>query len=380
MYFLIGGIKLKDPRVNKLANMLVNYSTELKKGDKVLIEVTGNHPYIITELIKETYKVGAQPFVQLNNPLVERALITGYTEEQLDYLAAHDAKRMRDMQAYIGIRAGENSFELSDVPTDKMQLYMSNYSKLVHGKIRVPDTRWVVLRYPCASMAQQANMSQEAFEDFYFDVCTMDYEKMSKAMDALVKRMENTKQVRLTGINTDISFSIEGLPAIKCDGKLNVPDGEVFTAPVRDSVNGIITYNTPSLYMGKEYNNICLEFKDGKIIKATANDTKGINEIFDTDEGARYVGEFAIGVNPYINKPMLDILFDEKIAGSFHFTPGKAYDECNNGNTSAIHWDLVFMQTPEYGGGEMYFDGELVRKDGLFVVEDLLCLNPDNLK
>lgn len=360
--------------------MLVNYSTELKAGDKVLIEVTGNHPDIITELIKETYKVGAQPFVQLNNSVIERALITGYTKEQIDYLAQHDAKRMRDMQAYIGIRAGENSFELSDVPTDKMQQYMSNYSKLVHGQIRVPETRWVVLRYPCASMAQQANMSQEAFEDFYFDVCTMDYDKMSKAMDALVKRMENTKQVRITGVNTDLSFSIEGLPAIKCDGKLNVPDGEVFSAPVRDSVNGVITYNTPSLYMGKEYNNICLEFKNGKIVKATANDTKGINEIFDTDEGARYVGEFAIGVNPYITKPMLDILFDEKIAGSFHFTPGKAYDECNNGNKSAIHWDLVFIQTPEYGGGEMYFDGELVRKDGLFVVEDLLCLNPDNLK
>ncbi|MDY5731506.1 MAG: aminopeptidase [Eubacteriales bacterium] len=371
---------MKDPRVQKLAHMLINYSTELKAGEKVLIEVTGYHTEIVSALVEEAYKVGALPFVQVNHQSIQRALIAGATDEQLAFLAKHDAERMRNMQAYIGIRGDNNLYELSDVPAAQMQKYLSLYSKEVHGKIRVPQTRWVVLRYPNDSMAQSAKMSTEQFTDFYFDVCTMDYEKMSKAMDALVARMEATKEVRLVAKDTDLTFRIEGLPVVKCDGKLNIPDGEVFTAPVKDSVNGVITYNTPSLYMGKEYNNISLTFENGKIVKATANDTEGINKVFDTDEGARYVGEFAIGVNPYVLEPMLDTLFDEKIMGSIHFTPGSSYDNCYNGNKSAVHWDLVLIQTKAYGGGEIYFDGELIRKDGYFVPAELQCLNPENLK
>lgn len=268
---------------------------------------------------------------------------------------------------------------MSDVPAEQMKKYSSIYSHNVHGKIRVPETKWVVLRYPNNSMAQQAKMSTEAFEDFYFNVCTLDYAKMSAAMDKLVAKMEKTDKVHIVGPGTDITFSIKGLPAIKCDGKLNIPDGEVFSAPVKNSVNGRITYNTPSLYMGKEYKDVSLLFKDGKIIEATANETESLNKVLDTDEGARYVGEFAIGVNPYVDFPMLDILFDEKIKGSIHFTPGNSYDECDNGNKSAVHWDLVLRQTKENGGGEIYFDDELIRKDGLFVSEDLKCLNPENL-
>jgi aminopeptidase len=229
-------------------------------------------------------------------------------------------------------------------------------------------------------MAQMANMSNEQFEDFYFSVCNLDYSKMSKAMDPLAELMNKTDNVKIKGIGTDLSFSIKGLPAIKCDGEFNIPDGEVYSAPVKDSVNGYITYNTPSEYQGYTYENIRLEFKQGKIIRATANDAKRINKVFDTDEGARYVGEFAIGVNPYITKPMKDTLFDEKIMGSFHFTPGSCYDECSNGNESAIHWDLVSIQTPEYGGGEIWFDDVLVRKNGKFVLPGLEVLNPENLK
>ena len=250
----------------------------------------------------------------------------------------------------------------------------------VHSNIRVPDTKWVVLRYPVPSMAQQAGMSTEAFEDHYFNVCNLDYGKMSRAMDHLVDRLKKTDKVHIVGEGTDLTFSIKGQPAIKCAGELNIPDGEVFSAPLRESVNGVLHYNTPSLYQGRTYENIRLVFKDGKIVEATGSDTKRINEIFDTDPGARFIGEFAIGVNPYITSAIKDTLFDEKIAGSFHFTPGNCYDECPNGNKSAIHWDLVCIQTPEYGGGEMYFDGELVRKDGLFVAEELKCLNPEALK
>ena len=334
----------------------------------------------VVALVREVYAAGGRPFVDIKDPAVNRALMQGATEEQLRLMAQVESLRMENMQAYIGIRAGDNMMETGDVPGDRQQLYARLFSHPVHSLIRVPHTKWVVLRYPTPSMAQAANMSTEAFEDHYFDVCNLDYAKMSRAMDALVARMEKAERVRIVGPGTDLTFSIQGMPAIKCDGRLNIPDGEVFTAPVRDSVNGTLTYNAPSLYQGTTFENVRLTFKDGKIIEATANDTEKVNRIFDTDEGARYVGEFAIGVNPYITQAIKDTLFDEKIAGSFHFTPGNCYDECPNGNKSAIHWDLVCIQTPEYGGGEMYFDGELIRKDGLFLPADLRCLNPDALK
>ncbi len=371
---------MKDPRMIQLAHNLVNYSCNVQKGEKVLIECTGVPEEFAAAIVNAVYNAGGIPLVNLKSPRVERAMAMGYTREHLELMAKYDTLRMKDCQAYIGVRAGDNSFESSDVPGAILSLYSKHYVQPVHSNIRVPDTKWVVLRYPVPSMAQQAGMSTEAFEDHYFNVCNLDYGKMSRAMDHLVDRMQKTDKVHIVGAGTDLTFSIKGQPAIKCAGELNIPDGEVFTAPIRDSVNGVLHYNTPSLYHGRTYENIRLTFKDGKIIEATGSDTKRLNEIFDTDEGARYIGEFAIGVNPYITSAIKDTLFDEKIAGSFHFTPGNCYDECPNGNKSAIHWDLVCIQTPEYGGGEMYFDGELVRKDGLFVVEDLKCLNPDALK
>ena len=285
---------------------------------------------------------------------------------------------MKQMDAYIAIRAGNNSAELSDVSEDNIKL--AGVLSRVVTDYRVNKTKWVILRYPNNSMAQLANMSLEAFEDFYFNVCTLDYSKMSRAMDSLKALMDKTDKVRLVAQNTDLTFSIKGIPAIKCDGERNIPDGEVYTAPVRDSINGKISYNTPSEYQGFKYENISFEIENGKIVKATANNEERINNLLDTDEGARYFGEFAIGVNPFVLEPMLDILFDEKIAGSFHLTPGMAYEDANNGNKSAIHWDLVMIQRPEYGGGEIWFDDKLIRKDGMFVIDELKCLNPENLK
>lgn len=269
---------------------------------------------------------------------------------------------------------------MADVPEENMKLYNALYSHPVHSEERVKRTKWVVLRYPNASMAQLANTSTEAFEDFYFDVCNLDYSKMDRAQDPLAELMRNTDKVRIVGPGTDLSFSIKNIGAEKCSGQKNIPDGEVYTAPVRDSVNGTIAYNTPTLYNGVTFENIKFRFENGKIVEATGSDTKRLNEILDSDEGARYIGEFAIGFNPYILTPMKDILFDEKIAGSLHFTPGQAYDVTDNGNRSSIHWDLVLIQRPEYGGGEIYFDDRLIRKDGLFVIPELEALNPENLK
>ncbi len=371
---------MQDLRVNQLAKNLINYSCKLKKGEKVLIEAKGIDYMLVNALVKEAYKVGAYPFVEIYDNRVTRELMLGNSVELAKLKAKFDSARMSEMDAYIGIRGGENCNELSDVPEDKAKIESEYYSHPVHHEIRVKKTKWVVLRYPNQGMAQQAGMSTDAFEEFYFNVCNLDYSKMDKAMDALAARLNKADKVHIIAKDTDITFSIKGIGSKKCSGRCNIPDGEIYTAPVKDSVNGVITYNAPSVENGFKFENVSLTFKDGKIIKATANDNQKVNAIFDTDEGARYVGEFAFGVNPYINKPMGDILFDEKISGSIHFTPGCCYDDCYNGNVSAVHWDLVQIQTKEYGGGEIYLDGELIRKDGLFVPSDLQCLNPENLK
>lgn len=368
-----------DERINKLAKNLINYSCKLKKGEKVLIYSDGfaDMP-LVRALVKEAYKVSAMPFIDINYNCVEREILMGLTSEHATLMANFDAMKMEAMDAYIGIRTQDNTSELSDVPTENMKTYASIYKKRVHNEIRL-SKKWVVLKYPTPNMAQSAGSSLEAFEDFYYKVCNLDYSRMSKAMDNLVTLMNKTDKVRIIAQNTDLSFSIKDIPAIKCAGEMNIPDGEVYSAPVKNSVNGYITYNTPSEYQGFTYENVRLEFENGKIITATANNTEKINAVFDTDDGARYVGEFAIGVNPYITKPMNNILFDEKIMGSIHFTPGACYDDANNGNKSSVHWDLVLIQTKEFGGGEIYFDDILIRKDGQFIIDELKCLNPDNL-
>lgn len=368
-----------DERFIKLAENIVNYSCKIKKGEKVLIGCGGfSGMPLVQAVIRQVYKVGAYPYVEFTPNVIQRELLKGASKEQYEFLARVDAEKMAGMDAYIGIGCQDNTSELADVPSDKMNIYGEYYSKPVHHNIRLKK-KWVVLRYPTNSMAQSASTSLEAFEDFYFKVCNLDYGKMSKAMDNLVELMNKTDKVRIVGKGTDLSFSIKDIPAIKCAGEMNIPDGEVYTAPVKNSVNGTISYNTPTEYQGVSFDNVKLTFENGKIVSAEANDTVRVNEIFDTDEGARYVGEFAIGVNPYITKAMKNILFDEKIRGSIHFTPGNAYDDADNGNRSAIHWDLVMIQTEEYGGGEIYFDDVLVRKNGVFVVPELLCLNPENL-
>ena len=372
---------MTDPRYKELAYNLINYSVGLQKGENVLINITGNEIDLGRELIDAAYRAGGQPFLQLESSPLQRKWLMQVSDEQLKMQAAWEAERMKQMQAYIGIRIKDNSFVLSDVPSAKMGQFEKLLQKPVHSDIRVPKTKWVILRYPNDSMAQEAKMSTESFADFYFNVCNLDYAKMSRAMTPLKELMERTDKVEIKAPNIDLSFSIKGINAIKCDGKCNIPDGEVYTAPVKNSVEGYITYNTGSMYQGKMFSNIRLEFSEGKIVKASCdNDNEALNHIFDTDEGARYVGEFSFGLNPYILYPINDILFDEKIAGSIHFTPGCCYDEADNGNNSAVHWDLVSVHRPEFGGGEIYFDGELIRKDGIFVKPELEGLNPENLK
>ncbi|HPE89622.1 MAG TPA: aminopeptidase [Spirochaetales bacterium] len=368
-----------DSRLEKLAKILVNYSVAVKPGENVLVQDTGVEPAFDRALVKAIHEAGGRAFVSLRDKALDRALLRDAPPEQVELQARFERERMDEMDCFIGFNAWRNLSSWSDLSGGELDLYNKNIWKKVHIESRLPGTRWVVLRFPTAAMAQMAAMSEEAFEDFFFDVCTMDYARMSKAMDPLVSYLAKTDKVRIVGPGTELSFSIKGLPPIKCDGSMNIPDGEVYTAPVKGSVNGVIQYNTPSEHEGFTYENIRFEFKDGKIVKATSNDNERLNRVLDTDEGARYVGEFAFGVNPYITRAMKETLFDEKISGSIHFTPGNSYDDCFNGNRSAVHWDLVLIQTPEFGGGEIWLDGRLVRKDGLFVVPELEGLNPKNL-
>jgi aminopeptidase len=369
-----------DPRIKKLAHILVNYSIRAKPGDKVLVQDANLEIEFVRALVEAIHDAGALPFATIRDRSLDRALFRRATDAQFELQAKFEADRMRDMDCYIGFTSMRNQFAWADFPPDRLDAYNRIVYNRVHMEIRIPDTRWVVLRYPSAAFAQLASMSEEAFEDWYFEVCTMDYATMSSAMDPLVAIMAKTDRVRLVGPGTDLSFSIKGLPPIKCDGTMNIPDGEVYTAPVRESVNGVISYNTPAERDGFTFDSIRFEFEKGRIVRATANDDERVNRILDIDAGARYVGEFAIGVNPFIKKPMKETLFDEKISGSIHFTPGNSYDDCFNGNRSALHWDLVLIQTREWGGGEIWFDDRLVRKDGLFVVPELEGLNPERLR
>jgi aminopeptidase len=368
---------MTDPRYTKLARLLIGYSTEVRQGETILLDMIDVPDDFSIELVRAARAVGANPLIEVRHTRLSREVVLGTNEHHAELVRDIEMFRMRKVQAYIAVRGSFNANENADVPAERMALYTKTLRPVLN--YRVNKTRWAVLRWPSPSMAQAANMSTEAFENFYFDVCTMDYRKMAKAMLPLEERMKRADRVHLKGPGTDLKFSIKGIGAKSCNGKLNIPDGEVFSCPVKKSVEGTIQFNTPTLYSGTRFENVRLVFEKGKVVNAVANNSKRLNEILDTDAGARYIGEFALGFNPHIENPMCDILFDEKIAGSLHFTPGQAYEIADNGNRSAVHWDMVLIQRPEWGGGEIWFDGELIRKDGVFMPKDLRPLNPDHL-
>lgn len=368
---------MSDPRYDSLAKVLVSHSTKPKKGERVMIDVSETPEEFVIALIRAVRAAKAEPFVVIHSNRVSRELALGVTATQASTMAEIDLARLKKMQAYIAVRGSHNIAEMADVPQEKSALLSSKLRPALD--YRINKTRWVVLRWPTASMAQQAQMSSEAFADFFFRVCTLDYSKMIPGMKALKALMDRTDRVEITGPGTDLRFSIKGIGSVICGGEHNIPDGEVFSCPVKESVEGYVTFNAPTLNRGIAFDNVRLEFSKGKVVKASANNTKALNEILDTDAGARFIGEFSLGFNPHILHPMRDILFDEKIAGSFHFTPGQAYEVAGNGNKSAIHWDMVCIQRKDYGGGEVWFDGKLIRKDGLFVPAALQALNPDRL-
>jgi len=364
-----------DPRIREMADVLVNYSTQVRKNDVVLISASG---ISCLPLVKEIYarciEKGAKYVeYEFSIPEITRLFFNKAGVKQVAYFPQHKLDFMKQVTVYIGIGSAENSMVFSQANQDTMIAHARVLRPIIDR--RVKNTRWVVTRFPTHGAAQEARMSLDEYEDYLFSSCCIDWREESRKQGKLKRLMDRTDKVKISASDTDLSFSIKGFKSIKCDGRFNLPDGEVFTPSPGESVEGYITYNCPSLYQGKEYNNVRFEFAAGKIIKASsASSTDSLNRILDTDEGARYIGEFAIGVNPGIRVPMRNILFDEKIFGSFHLTPGQCYDECDNGNRSAVHWDLVKILT---GDGEIWFDNTLIQKDGRFVHKSLLDLNPE---
>lgn len=366
-----------EEKQEKLADTIVNYSLHVNENDKVLITYQSSESKSFVEkLIKKIFLRGGIPFTNYVDPFISNLLKENSTSNRIDLIKEYQKFELDHFDSFINIKYNLNDYESGSIPK-KIRDEISFKTYEIHNKL-VNERKWVLLNYPSYVDSYKAKMKYEDFLNYSFDVMNVDYSKMSKDIEPLKKLMDKTKKVRITGNGTDITFSIKGMKSIPCTGESNIPDGEIFTCPVRDSVNGVIKYNTTSTYNGEVFSNIRLEFINGKIIDATCDDeskNEKLNIIFDTDEGSRYVGEFSLGLNPKILVPMGDILFDEKIFGSIHFTPGAAYKECYNGNDSNIHWDLVLIQRREYGGGEIYFDDVLIRKDGLFILPELRHLN-----
>jgi len=361
-------------RIEKLAKIIVNHSLKVQENDRVLISYDGIESMpLVKEIIKEIVNNHGVVESEYHNQDIENYLHENLTDEMIVSKTNKMKYDVENYDCFVRIRYSKSDYYDKNMNKELQRQLLSSLEP--YKEIRVNERRWVLLNYPSIVDAFKAHMTPEEFYNYSLDSMTIDYDKMYQDTLALKKLMEKTDKVRIVSPNTDISFSIKGLPAIICAGECNIPDGECFTAPVKNSVNGTITYNVPSPYHGEIFEHVSLTFKDGKIIEARSNNNAKLKEIFETDEGARYVGEFSLGFNPMIKEPMGDILFDEKIAGSIHFTPGCSYDECPNGNKSKIHWDLVLIQREEYGGGEVYFDDVLIRKNGLFVIPELKDLN-----
>lgn len=362
-------------KIRLLVKNICEYSLDLKENERIYIHYESRE---CNPLVKEIIKLASKMNCFVYEELVDReisslkkSMMPNNLISNMKYL---EEEKIKYFDAFIYIKYSENDYESKIIDKDKLQ----EISKALENSVNVRsnEKKWVLLNYPSKLDAHKAKMNTLEFYDFALDAMTIDYKDVCNNLRPLKDLMEKTDKVRIVGPNTDISFSIKNMNAIPCCGEKNIPDGELYTAPIKTSVNGTITYNTPSPYMGCVYNNVSLTFKDGKIIKASSDEEEDLlSSVFSIDDGAKYVGEFSLGFNKVITKPMGDILFDEKIYGSLHFTPGASYKDAYNGNDSSLHWDLVLIQTKEYGGGEIYFDDILVRKDGLFTLPDLKQLN-----
>jgi aminopeptidase len=358
-------MSLADPRVVKQAKVLVDYSLKVKRGEKVVVLADFQSEPLIKEIYRLLIRRGAYKVkLKIGSYEFSEIYFKEAKNDQLDYFPKIDMDEIKYSDCYIRIKSPLNTRGLTNVDTKKISRRSRVLRKITN--YRVENTRWVVTIFPTHAQAQEADMSLSEYEDFVFTAINkVDWKKVHKDQEKLRKLVDNTAKVRIVGKGTDLQVSIRGRKAVNAGGENNMPDGEVFTSVVENSTKGFITYSFPALYLGKEFHDVRLEFKSGKVVNASAEKgEKDLNKILDVDKGARYVGELGIGNNFKIQKFTKDILFDEKIGGTVHIALGKGYKETKSLNKSAIHWDMI---KDLRNGGELWFDDKLVQRNGRWI-------------
>lgn len=355
---------MKDSRVEKLADILVNYSVKVKKGETVLIRGDELGKPLILDVYRRVIEAGGHPLVNISFEEMSKIFYDHASREQLSHTPRIKMYEAKNCDAVIIVHAPANSKALTAVAPSKMTL-RSKANKPI-SEIIVNKKRWVLTNYPTQALAQDAEMSIGEYEDFLFDATNLGWDKVDKEHERLKKIIDKGKAIRIVGKDTDLTFSIKGRKGIKCSGENNMPDGEIFYAPIEDSANGHIYYEFPAIHGGKEVSGVRLEFRKGKAVKAKADKNEGyLLAMLDTDKGARFIGEFGIGTNYGIKRFTKDILFDEKIGGTVHLALGRSYKESGGKNDSAIHWDMIKDLRDE---GAIYMDGKRIQENGKFLI------------
>jgi len=365
---------MQSDQLTELAEQIVGHSLRLEENDRVLIDVVGEADELVTATLTKVYEAGAQPFLRTISTDHLKTIVRGGSEVYMKHWADVDRFQMRGISAYLRIRADENLYDWSDIPQDRFTQYVNHY-RLPQQEAIAKLSKWLMIQYPTHGMAQQARMSTPAYQELYFRSSCMDYARLAEAAKPLQDLMAQVDKVRIEAVDTDFQFRIRGIPSYMCDGRYNLPDGELFTAPLAESAEGEIRFNIPSAFMGIQFEQVRFKVNKGHVIHADSSQRELLRSIIGSDFGASRFGEFGIGLNPFIRMPTNHVSMDEKMGGSIHLALGQAFEYADNGNKSAIHWDFVQCHFQEFGGGNVYFDNQLVRRDGLYVHPQLLALN-----
>lgn len=367
---------MKDIRVSKLAELLVRYSVDVQPGQRVVIRGGTVAQPLLLEVYKQVILAGGYPYLLPSLAGTQEIFYRHANEDQLRYI--HEPVKLvyETYDTFINIIADENTRALSNVDPQKMVAASQashELSKTFLRRSAANELQWTLTLFPTNAHAQEADMSLEDYEDFVYGAIMPDlddpvgyWKRFSAYQDQVIQWLDGKKQIHVVGRETDLTLSIAGRKFINCDCHKNVPDGEIFTGPVENSANGMVYFSYPAIYNGREVTGVRLWFENGKVVKATADKNEEfLNATLDTDEGARFLGEFAIGTNEGITRFTREILFDEKIGGSFHMAVGAGYPETGSVNDSSIHWDMICDLRD---GGEIRADGALLYQNGKFVI------------
>ena len=367
---------MSDPRIKKLADLLVNYSVNVQPNEWVGIFGHMIAEPLVSEVLRAVLEAGGLPTVILDSDNIKEYSLKYASDEQISWIAPTTTSIYEDMDAFIVLRAFDNTRYMSGIDPKKQQLLAQSRQGLMKTyltRAAEGDLKWTLTQYPCPAYAQDADMNLADYQDFIHSATYTDkddpikeWQRIHNEQQKVVDWLKGKKDVVVKSPNADLSLSVEGRTFINSDGKQNMPSGEVFTGPVEDSANGWVKFTYPAIEKGKEVTGIRLEFKDGKVVNATADkNEKFLLSELDTDEGSRYLGEFAIGTNYGIQKFTKSILYDEKIGGSFHLAVGTGFPETGSKNTSAIHWDMICDIRED---SEIKVDGEILYANGEFKI------------